>query len=141
MSGLQRERLLSYTENTDQRNEQANPEPNPGNADPSPRRDHLPYIESRDQGDEQANPDPNPNPSPQPWVSLSPSSRALSKPIEVDNGEKCAAAPCRTQHFREKNVQWVLCELCNSWLHVYCEHITKQELKLIRKYVCHSCKC
>ena len=139
MSGLQRERLISYIESRDQRNEQANPEPNPGNADPSPTRDHLPYTESRDQGDEQANPDPNP--SPQPLVSLCPSSRALIKPIEVDNGEKCAAAPCRIQHFRGKNVQWVLCELCNSWLHVYCEHVTKQELKLIREYVCHSCKC
>ena len=84
-------------------NTETNPEPNPGNADPSPTRDHLPYTESRDQGDEQANPDPNP--SPQPLVSLSPSSRALIKPIEVDNGEKCAAAPCRIQHFRGKNVQ------------------------------------
>ena len=99
----------------------------------------ISHTESRDQGDEQANPDPNP--SPQPLVSLCPSSRALIKPIEVDNGEKCAAALCRIQHFRGKNVQWVLCELCNSWLHVYCEHVTKQELKLIHKYVCHSCKC
>ena len=88
MSGLQRDHLLSYTESTDQRDEQANPEPNPGNADPSPTRDHLPYTESRDQGDDQANPDPNPNPSPQPWVSLNSSSRALIKPIEVNSGEK-----------------------------------------------------
>ena len=37
------------------------------------------------------------------------------------------AAPCRIQHFKGKNVQWVLCEQCNSWLHVFCEHVTKQE--------------
>ena len=56
-------------------------------------------------------------------------------------GEKCAADPCKIQRFRGKNVEWVLCEQCNSWLHAFCEHVTKQELKLIRKYICHNCKC
>ena len=124
MTGLQRDRLLSYTANPDQANldpDQANPD----QANP-----------------DQANPDPNPgNESPPALVSLSPSSRALIKPIEVDCGEKCVADPCKIQRFRGKNIEWVLCEQCNSWLHAFCEHVTKQELKLIRKYICHSCRC
>ena len=93
--------------------------------------------------DEQANPTKKQDgkEGPQPLVSLSPSSRVLIKPIKMDRGEKCAAAPCRIHHFRGKNVQWVLCEQCNSWLYTFCEHVTTKELKLIRKYICHNCKC
>ena len=57
-TGLQRDRLLSYTESRDQRDEQANPDPNPGN------------------------PDHNRNPSPQPLMFLSPPKWTLEKSVQ-----------------------------------------------------------
>ena len=44
MTGLQIDRLLSYTKSRDQRDEQANPDPNPGKESPQPLVSFSPCI-------------------------------------------------------------------------------------------------
>ena len=111
--------------------------------------DHDPSLDDHDQSLDDHDPsldaDNTPHYSPDhtsstQLVSLSPSSQAYIKPIEVDNDERCAATPCEIFRYKGKKVQWVFCERCKSWLHAYCEHVTRQELKYIQKYVCHDCK-
>ena len=159
MTGLQRDRLLSYTANPDQANpdqanpdqvnpdqanpDQANPDQaNPNQANPNqvnPDQANLdpdqanPDQANPDQANpDQANPDPNPgNESPPALVSLSPS---LKWTVE----KSVRQIPARSSASEERMLNGFF---VNNAILGYMHFANTLPSKLIRKYICHNCKC
>ncbi|XP_071438879.1 lysine-specific demethylase 5A isoform X2 [Hetaerina americana] len=55
-----------------------------------------------------------------------------------DNDEDCAAEPCRRPTGRE--LDWVQCDSCNGWFHLYCLDMKKENLRHDQEFICPNCK-
>ena len=73
-----------------------------------------------------------------PLVSTLQNSTALIKPVEMNNQELCAAHVCKIHRSKAKKINWVQCDYCLNWYHMYCLKLTTK--KLSKSFICDECK-
>ena len=65
-------------------------------------------------------------------------SAALISPAETST-TSCDARRCKIHQFKESKVDWVQCDGCDRWMHLFCVGIKKDDLKAMEDFYCEFC--
>ena len=66
------------------------------------------------------------------------SSGALISPVETTT-TLCDAHRCRINRFKGSEVDWVQCDGCDRWIHLFCVGLKAGEVKKMKEFYCEFC--